>query len=244
MFLDFQFFKNIIRKYKNHINKIRFAGGEPLLHPDICKMIKIVSPLTKDVGLVTNGLLLSKYIKEIQDSKLPKITVSLHSLNPNTFKKITGIESKQHQEIINSLQQFKKFTRIKINVVILKDLNTNQEELKKLIDFIIENNFNIEFIELDLGSIQHFNFGKYHYAPDRLVDDIRRIKKVYFEFDDLECNWSSTIKNSKIEVHKGLCFNKLCQECIATRPILVYPNGKINRCRLGKSLVPNIDINL
>lgn len=244
LFLDFKIFQNIVRKYSNQINKVRFAGGEPLLHRDIFKMVEIVLLLTQNVSIVTNGLLLSKYTKKIKDSKLPKITVSLLSLNSTTFEKITGIKYKQHHEIISSIKELKQFVKIKLNVVILKNLNTSKEELKKLINFAIENNFDVEFIELDLGAIKNFNFEKYHYAPSRLVNDIKDFKNIFFKFNDLESNWISVINNSKIEVHKSLCFNKLCEKCIETQPILVYPNGKINRCRLGKPLIKNIDATL
>jgi len=243
IFLDFQFFKNIIQKYKNQINKIRFAGGEPLLHPDIFKMIKIVSSLTKDVGIVTNGILLQEHIKEIKDSKLPKITVSLHSLTPDVFKQITGIKNKQYHEIIGSLKELNKFLKIKLNVVILRGFNTTQEEIKKLIDFVVENGFNIEFIELDLGSIKNISHKKYHYAPELLIGNIKRIKSINFEFDDAKGRWISIFKDSKIEVQKALCYNSLCEKCITTRPILVYPNKKINRCRLGNSRIKGVDIN-
>lgn len=76
-FLDFQFFKNISEEYRKQISKVRFAGGEPLLHPSIFRMVEIALSLTSDVSISTNGLLLSKYIKQIRDSKLQKVTISL-----------------------------------------------------------------------------------------------------------------------------------------------------------------------
>ena len=104
-FLDFQFFKNISEKYGKQTSKVRFAGGEPLLHPDIFKMVEIALYLTSDVSVGTNGLLLSKYIKQIRDSKLQKITVSLYSLNPDTFERITGIKHREHSKIIKSIKK-------------------------------------------------------------------------------------------------------------------------------------------
>lgn len=241
-FLDLQFFKNISEEYEKQISKVRFAGGEPLLHPDIFKMAEIALSLTSDVSIGTNGLLLSKYIKQIRDSKLQKITVSLYSLNPDTFERITGIKHQEHSKIIKSIKKLKEFVKIKLNVVILKNLNTSKEELEKILDFAVENGLNIEFIELDLGSIRSFDFEKYHYASNQLVNDIKKIKKVSFKFDTIESNWVSMIKNSKIEIHKSLCFNNLCKKCVLSRPILVYPNGLINRCRLGKPLVKGVGI--
>lgn len=243
-FLNFQFFEDIIKKYGDHINKVRFSGGEPLLHPNIFKMVKITLSLIQDVGIVTNGLLLSKYVEQIKESKLPKIILSLHSLSPNIFKKITGISYEQYRKIVNAIKELKKFAKIRLNAVILKNLNTNKRELAKLLDFVIENNFDIRFIELDLGSIRNINFREYHYPPNQLVKKISQIKKITFQFDNLECEWVSAIQNSTIRIHKGLCFNKLCKKCVARRPILVYPDGKINRCRLGKPLIKDIDINL
>jgi len=242
--LDFQFFKSIIKGYGKQISKVRFAGGEPLLHPDTFKMVEIALFLTSDVSIGTNGLLLSKYIKQIRDSKLQKLTVSLHSLNPNTFEKVTGIKPTGHSTILNSIKKLKKFVKIKLNVVVLKDVNTSIEELGKIIDFAVENDLNMEFEELDLGSIQNIDFKKYHYSPNKLVNDIKRLKKVSFKFDAAESNWISWINKSKIGIQKSHCFNNLCKKCVLSRPILVYPNGVINRCRLGKPLVKGVDITL
>lgn len=243
-FLDFVIFEQTIKRFEKHINKIRFAGGEPFLHPDIFKMIKRALPLTKDFAIVTNGLLLSKYSKQIKESSLPKLTISLHTLNAKSFEIITGLDEKIHQQIIDSIIDLKNHVKIKINVVILKDINTTNEEIEMLINFVIKNNLDIEFIELDLGSLKKINFQQYHFSSEKLRDEVEKIIKSKMKYNPEECSWISYIHNSKIEVHKSLCVNKLCNECIKSRPILMYPDGTINRCRLSKPVLKNIDINL
>ena len=239
-FLDYFTFDKIIDKFSKQITKLRFAGGEPFLHPDLFKMIKRVLPITKDVGVVTNGLLLSKYFKEIKESNLSKLTVSLHTLNENSFEKITGVNKLEHKKIINSIANLKNYLKIKINVVILKNINTTEEDLNNLIYFVIENNLDIEFIELDSGSLKEINFKKCHLDSANIKYKLEELFDVKLNWDKEESNWVGYIRNSKIEVHQSLCINKLCEKCIKTRPILMYPDGTVNRCRLGKPLIKNL----
>jgi GTP 3',8-cyclase len=244
-FLDFVLFEETINKFKKDINKIRFAGGEPFLHPDIFKMIKRTLPLTEDLGIVTNGLLLSKYSKKIKEINLPKLTISLHTLNAQSFEKITGLDKKIHKQIIDSIIDLKNHVKkIKINSVVLKDINTNNEEIETLINFIIKHNLDMEFIELDLGSLKKIDFQQYHFPPEKLKNKVEKIIKSKMKYNSEECNWICYVNNSKIEIHKSLCVNKLCNECVRNRPILMYPNGTINRCRLNKPVIRNIDISL
>lgn len=72
--------------------KIRFTGGEPLLHKDIKNLIQYVKthlPQT-NIGLTTNGLLLKKKIADILT--LNSITVSLHTLDKEKYKTVTNVD--------------------------------------------------------------------------------------------------------------------------------------------------------
>src|SRR3989339_112316 len=63
------------------------GGGEPLVHPDVWKIISKINELGLDLGLITNGIMLDP-------EKLGKATwvrISLDSFNPATYKKIKGV---------------------------------------------------------------------------------------------------------------------------------------------------------
>lgn len=82
--------------YKKNISqfpKINFCGlGDPLLHPQIDRLIGIAHENGFYTQIVTNGNSLTpELLKRICDSGLDEIAISLHSLDENIFNKITGL---------------------------------------------------------------------------------------------------------------------------------------------------------
>lgn len=75
------------------ITKIRITGGEPLVRKDLPKLIRMISEIEgiEDIGLTTNGVLLPKYAKELKASGLSRVNISLDTLNPEKFRKITRL---------------------------------------------------------------------------------------------------------------------------------------------------------
>ena len=73
------------------VSKIRFTGGEPLLRKDISELVKYAVNLNgiKSVNLTTNGILLNKYLKDLQLAGLSGINISLDTLRSDRFIKIT-----------------------------------------------------------------------------------------------------------------------------------------------------------
>ena len=67
--------------------------GEPLLHPQIFEIIKIIKKYGFVVELITNGIKLNKVIAtNLINSKLDFLSISLHSLNPEVYKSITQVD--------------------------------------------------------------------------------------------------------------------------------------------------------
>ena len=76
-------FNKILNKIKDYTNYIYLhVKGEPLLHPDIIKMINLAEEYSIKINLTTNGTLFSKYAKALGNCRnLNKINFSLHSEN-------------------------------------------------------------------------------------------------------------------------------------------------------------------
>src|SRR5687768_8907330 len=70
------------------IDKIRLTGGEPLMRRDLARLVSMLVrvPGIKDVGLTTNGLLLTDHAQELYDAGLRRINVSLDALDPERFR--------------------------------------------------------------------------------------------------------------------------------------------------------------
>ncbi len=70
------------------IEKIRITGGEPLVRRDLDHLIGQLAPLDglKDLTLTTNGSLLRAQAGKLATAGLTRVTVSLDSLDDDTFK--------------------------------------------------------------------------------------------------------------------------------------------------------------
>ena len=80
--------------------KIVFGGlGEPLLHREICGLIKSAKLHGFYVSLITNGSLLTEVLaKELAESGLDELDISLHTVNPEKYRCITGMDLKMFIE--------------------------------------------------------------------------------------------------------------------------------------------------
>ena len=74
------------------VEKIRITGGEPLLRHDVSDLIARLASLDEklDIAITTNGSLLPRWAKSLADAGLGRVTVSLDSLDPDTFHKMNG----------------------------------------------------------------------------------------------------------------------------------------------------------
>ena len=59
--------------------------GEPLLHPQFDKILKLLDEKQMDLQLVTNGTLLSRYPDLMKHTSLRKLSISLHSINKSHY---------------------------------------------------------------------------------------------------------------------------------------------------------------
>ena len=167
------------------INKIRLTGGEPLVRKNIMHLInqlgsKIGDSKFKELTLTTNGTLLSEYAKTLKEAGIDRINVSLDTLNPDKYKKIT-----RYGDISKVLQGIKiaqKFNiKIKINVVAIK--NFNEDEYIKIINWCSDNNMDVSFIEImpmnETESPRYLQFLPLNEVFDKLnkVFNLFKIKK-------------------------------------------------------------------
>jgi len=74
------------------VSKLRLTGGEPLLRPHLAELVtrlRRIDGIT-DLALTTNGVLLSRHAAELRDAGLDRVTVSLDTLDPALFHRMSG----------------------------------------------------------------------------------------------------------------------------------------------------------
>jgi len=137
------------------VKKLRITGGEPLVRKNIMQLFnnlgKKLGHGLEELTLTTNGSQLDRYAKDLFDTGVRRINVSLDSLEKNKFKKITRIGDLD--KVIKGIMTAKKAgLKIKINTVALKKINDN--EILNLVNWCGENKFSLTFIEvMPMGAI-------------------------------------------------------------------------------------------
>jgi len=108
------------------VRKLRLTGGEPLLRANLSELIGDLTgiPGVEDVALTTNGVLLAKYASELKAAGLKRITVSLDSLDPAVFARMSGGFGTP-AEVLDGIEHARHagLEPIKINAVVQRGVN-------------------------------------------------------------------------------------------------------------------------
>lgn len=136
------------------IKKVRLTGGEPLIRNGVVELVRRLKqiPGLEELLLTTNGSRLEELAPTLKAAGLDRINVSLDTLDADRFKALS--RTGKLEKVLAGLQAAKAagFERIKLNSVILK--NRNADELENLVEFALQERFDISFIEaMPLGHI-------------------------------------------------------------------------------------------
>ena len=166
------------------VSKIRLTGGEPTIRKDYLEIIKIIKKNSgiKKTVITTNGYKLNKIAKNLKDSGLDGINISIDSLNSKTFKQITGHD--RLHEILEGIQELQKlnFKNIKINAVLMKGINDSEKDFKEWSNFIKNNEIDFRYIELMQTGDNLDYFQKYHISANKFVDFLNNDKWIIQTF--------------------------------------------------------------
>src|ERR1700752_3728575 len=138
--------------------KLRLTGGEPLLRATLADLIGGLTsiPDVEDVALTTNGVLLAKYASELKAAGLKRITVSLDSLDPAVFARMSGGFG-GFDEVLAGIEQARRaeLTPVKINAVVQRGVNDHT--VLDLVERFRGTGVIVRFIEyMDVGNRNHW----------------------------------------------------------------------------------------
>ena len=152
--------------------KIRLTGGEPTVRKDffdILKDMKQNSNVPK-ITMTTNGYQLDKIAEQLHKLGLDGINISIDSLNREIFKTLTGHD--RLPEILKGIKILQKlnFKNIKINAVLLKNVNDTYEDFEIFGNFIKDNKIDFRFIEL-MQTGDNLDFFKKNHVSSKIFRD-------------------------------------------------------------------------
>jgi GTP 3',8-cyclase len=138
------------------VSKVRITGGEPLVRKNAMWLFEEVGKLEglQELVLTTNGSQLSTQAADLKAAGVKRINISIDSLKPERFKKIT--RTGKLEQVLDGLQAsiHAGFEGIKINTVLMR--GQNDDEAADLVQYAIDNKIDISFIEeMPLGLVDH-----------------------------------------------------------------------------------------
>ena len=166
------------------VQKIRLTGGEPTVRKDFFEIIKILKNEAeiKKVVITTNGYHLDDKAKMLVDSGLDGINISIDSRDGNTFKTITGQD--RLPEILRGIQNLQdlNFDNIKINAVLLNNINASEKDFNNWSSFIKKNKIDFRYIELMQTGDNLDYFNKYHVSSKVFKEYLDKNNWIYQTF--------------------------------------------------------------
>ncbi len=152
------------------ISKIRLTGGEPLIRRGIVDLIGKIASVKgiTDLSMTTNGILLPRYAESIKKAGLDRVNVSLDTLNPDQYHRITRCG--ELQQVLDGIEAALALDLqpVKLNTVLMKGINEHE-----IIDFIkltLEKPLHVRFIEyMPIGD--HDRDYRDHYLPLSFVEE-------------------------------------------------------------------------
>jgi cyclic pyranopterin phosphate synthase len=130
------------------ISKVRLTGGEPLVRLGFVELVRLLAriPGIDDLSMTTNGTLLARYATELAEAGLKRVNVSLDTLQPERFRRITrqgdltavfeGIAAAREAGLVP----------LKVNTVVVRGLN--DDEVVDFARLTLEGDWHVRFIEM------------------------------------------------------------------------------------------------
>lgn len=161
-------------------HKYRLTGGEPTVRQNVVEIVRGIAqtPGVRNISMTTNGILLKQLAQPLADAGLHRVNVSVDTLDPARFKRITrwgslddvwaGIEAAERAGL----------TPIKLNAVVARGFNDG--DVTELAKLTLDHDWQVRFIEMmPFGDVADF-------AQSTVVTDQEILERIAGDFMALE----------------------------------------------------------
>jgi len=219
------------------IARIKLTGGEPLMRKDIREIVAGIAkiPGLKDLSLTTNGLLLSGGMaKDLHNAGLNRINISMPSLNPETYNRLTGGNLKDALVGVEAAVEA-GFCPVKLNMVLLKGVNI--DDVPEMIEYSSKMGVILQLIELDPVNVSNKYYSEHHRSLDEQEDMLHQkavsIEKRRFMHNRLIYH----LPNATVEIVHPIENTDFCMHCTRMR---VTSDGKLKPCLMRNDNLTDI----
>ncbi len=128
--------------------KVRLTGGEPTVRAHIVDIVRGIASTEgiKSVSMTTNGVLLSKLAQPLAEAGLQRVNVSIDTLNPEKFHRLTRWG--KLQDVWDGILAAERagLAPIKLNAVVVRGYN--EDDVVDLARLTLDHPWQIRFIEM------------------------------------------------------------------------------------------------
>lgn len=223
------------------VTKIRLTGGEPLVRPDIVKIVENLSSFEglNSVAMTTNGITLCKYLKELKNAGLKALNISLDTLVPAKFEFLT--RRKGWERVIESIRYAEEleYSPVKVNCVVMRGIN--DDELCKFVQFTEDKDVDVRFIEYMPFDGNKWMFKKM-VSYFEMLDVIRKNFPTLERLDDGAHDTSKAYKVPGFKGQIGFITSMTENFCGSCNRLRITADGNLKVCLFGNAEVSLRDL--
>lgn len=213
------------------VNKVKFSGGEPLMRNDFENIITAL-PELKDVSATTNGISLAQRAQGLASSGLNRINISLPSLSPEKYRKVTNGDVGIVLDGIDAAVAC-GLVPVKLNMVLMKGLNT--DEIPQMMDFV--GKYNGKVI-LQLIELMNFKKAARYQVNINEVEKFLEKRATNIEERSMHRRRKYHMDGIEVELVRPIDNSHFCANCNRLR---VTSDGKLKPCLLRNDNL--VDVN-
>lgn len=230
---------------ENGVNKVRLTGGEPLLRKDLVDLVGRLNSLgLEQIGMTTNGVTLSKHLPELVEAGLTHVNISLDSLQPEKFARLTRRPPSYHNRVMQAIEDCAKYlpNQTKINCVVLPD---NVDEMQEFCELTRQMPIDMRFIEYMPFNDNQWETGEfvsYQQMRDR-IDGLERLQ----DGSNDTTKWWTLPQNEVAGLSKpmgriGFITSMSEHFCGTCNRLRLTADGQLKVCLFGKTEVSLRDL--
>jgi len=187
--------------------------------------VRRIAPYADEVSMTTNGALLAEKAASLRKAGLRRVNVSLHSMRPEVFQKITGLNalSKVERGVAAALES--GLRPVKLNMVVLKGLNA--DEIPEMIEFSRREGAVLQLIEFQPLQRGAKDWNRFYYDLRPVEEMLKNRSKEVHERALHRRKQYHLRDGAVVEVVRPMHNSRFCRFCTRLR---VTSDGRLKPC--------------
>lgn len=196
------------------VRKVKLTGGEPLMRKDIADIVRSIAETeVSEISMTTNGTLLADVAAELADAGLDRVNISLDTLNPETYRRITGED--MLEDVLSGIEAAiaADLVPVKINMVVLAGINDG--EIEHMISYAFRQGAILQLIELI--HLDGEDPSPYHHDLAEVERGLEQRALVVETREHMNARKKFILPGGEVEVVRPVHNSEFCMHCTRLR---------------------------